>query len=211
MNTNTVELLERQLWNAVEEIGRSPCTSTSKLSDAELTAFAEGAAHVLILSLESLQDGTNEEAHKHDAGRWHDQLRAAVGEQLRRRNPGARSCAGRKLNEWLGTIRDWRIDLSDNANVDPFDYSSKTRRSSPFRKLEREMEAWAGRRRRENDLMQPEPHDLDEETLFREIQREAAALHFFYMHLLTDREWNKQRWDRSKQAQAQPAAAPFVV
>src|SRR6185369_12287750 len=141
-------------------------------------------AHALILSLEWLHNDApdGDPCRQADAGRWHNQIRAAVGEQLRRRHPGERCCAGRKLNEWTGTIRDWRIRLVDDGNTAPFDGPYK---KQPRYALEREMEAWRRRGTEYNEA---------EAMTFQRIHEELEALNLFYLRLLGDDEWRKKRW-----------------
>jgi hypothetical protein len=199
----TFELLERQFWNAVEDIGKGDESSIRSLNDEELAAFAEGCARVLVLGLEQLQ-GTDQDENRlksADAGRWHDQLRAAVGEQLRRRHPGQRCCSGRKLNEWLEKIRDWRVKLVDEADESAFEGTYKGRRDFA---LGREMEQWARRGDRSEKTYEQE---IVEAEKWRLIRRELDALQVYRIHLLNDRGWTEKRWKRLTTLQAEKQAA----
>jgi hypothetical protein len=132
-------ILEHAFWRAVEEIGQCIGTSIERLSDDQLAAYALGVEHTLGGMLEHLHElwrAADDPSRALDGMSWSNQLRGAVGEQLRRRHPGDRCCAGRKLNELLGTIRDWRIAIvaGDDSMFDgPWLHQAVTRLEHEFR------------------------------------------------------------------------------
>ena len=183
------ERLQSRFWSEVENIGGGYCRPTGcarrDFTDAELASYAEGVANVIVCLFESLQTNATEDFRGSgtDAGRWIDQIRGAVGEQLRRRHPGERACAGRKFNTWLTAIRDKRIAMIDECWSDAW----------PFhRQMRKEIEQW-GRRQTEQ---------LDEESywLLERIKDELQALHDLYDHLGCDREWQKKKFDLGMKA-----------
>src|SRR5215211_4941467 len=107
-------LLEGEFWEAVENIGHGWYGGVDKMSEEALRAYADGVKHVLIRALERLQTNASSDDDRSlrlDTFVWVQQIRAAVGEQLRRRDPAGRCCRGRFLNDALCQVRDWRLAL----------------------------------------------------------------------------------------------------
>lgn len=190
-------LLEGEFWEAVENIGSGYYDQVDTRSEDGLRGYADGVKHVLIHALERLHNyaSTDDDpALRMDTFVWVRQIRAAVGEQLRRRDPQGRCCPGRFLNEALCHVRDWRIALWD-AGDDSFMYRVAGKRDNPSWVLERKLDSWT---RAE--------HSAEEYELAEAIRNEIRALRDLYFHVGGDREWQRKNWERRKAAAA--AVAP---
>lgn len=167
-------ILERALWRAVDEIGRCWSTSVSRLSDDQLAAYVLGVNHTLVDAYEDFTGGA--------AMEWARQIRASLGEQLRRRHPDKPCCPGRKLNELLSQVRDWRIALvagDDSMFAGPY-------RKMPVNALQDDLDRWLRR----------EDRNEDEAMLARQIDDEIRALFSYRVYLTKDREWWNKREER---------------
>ena len=196
--------LERAFWRAVEEIGQHNSTCVARLSDEALAGYALGVEHTLIGQAESLGcdcDLAGAAAVTIDTRAWSDQLRAALGEQLRRRHPGGPVCCGRKLNEFLGTLRDWRIAMvaGDDSMFDgPWRHQANTR-------LENGLRRWRSKRTSSSPGLTE-----DEELLANQVERELRALRIYRMALFRDRSWLKRREEKRRRIEEhQEAAQPW--
>ena len=196
-----VRILERAFWRAVEEIGQHNSTCVARLSDEALAGYALGIEHTLIGQAESMGcdcDLNGAAAVTIDTSAWVDQLRAALGEQLRRRHPAGPACPGRKLNEFLGTVRDWRIalDAGDDSMFDgPWRHQAATR-------IEKDIRRWRERTNRS-------PLTVEEEVLANQVVHELRALCIYRLALFRDRSWCKRREEKRRIEVHQEAAQPW--
>lgn len=189
-------VLEDELWNAVENIGHGWFDEVCKRDEEGLRAYADGVKAVLIHGLERLQNRDDEEARRHDTWKWVLQLRAAVGEQLRRREPQGRCCKGRFLNEALCQVRDWRIALWD-GDTTFLDAAPDRKRLTQHWDLRRKLDRWR----------MAEDRTEEDVALCESILNEVTALFDLYMRLGADSEWHSKRYQRAKAQQQTEVAA----
>lgn len=163
--------LKRSVFQAAESIGEG-YDGCDKRSPAELAAYADGVRNTLVVLAEQYEIELRTR-----------QVRAAVGEALRRRNVPEQKLKSRRLNNIIEEVRDHRIAMLDRyQSLDYTKLRDWQKKLWAIERTEREGE-WA-----EREL----------------VATEVSALRDLYDHLLSDGDWFRKQYDLARQGQ-QPA------
>ncbi len=170
-----LEALERdlvnQIWDAADSVARG-YNGLDKLSDLAVEQYARGYHH----ALESLAEAN---ALRMDSLRFaFGQIRAALGERLRRNNSPNQKLPGRAplLNEVLAQIRDKRIAMRDRYEL--LEYNGEFR-------------AWKKRLRR-FELNRYEAHEF---ANWQVVDVELDAIWALSSRLIADKAWFARHYE----------------